>query len=125
MSLMIFPLGNFAGQRTTAGHAKTAFPGKSFFTSKRLIAALRPGEDFGAVIGREHDDRVIGDSEFVQLVEQSADHIIQFHHAVREDAVTRLVFPLFTLANPDMIPRGVVPQEKRFPGFVRLVDERQ
>ena len=49
---------------------------------------------------------------------QFADNIIKFHHAVREDSVARLVLPFVALADPNMIASRVVPQEKRFSGFV-------
>jgi hypothetical protein len=42
------------------------------FSPERGRTAVGPGQDLGAVVGRVHDDRVLGDPQLVEEVEQLA-----------------------------------------------------
>ena len=70
------------GQRMTMGTRKAPSQLVSFSPRNGVAAAVRPGQYFGPVVGREDDDGVVGNAEVVELLEQLADIAVQFHHAV-------------------------------------------
>ena len=83
-----------AGPTHQLRDAEAALRGQAFFTLEGMIAALRPGELLGAVVRGPDDDGVVGDLQFVELVEQYTRHIVELGHAVGENAVTRLALVL-------------------------------
>jgi hypothetical protein len=77
------------------------------------------------VVGAVDDDRVVGDTQFVQLVEQCADDFVVVYHRV---VVGRLPAPGLAEAlglgmGAKVHVRGVEPQEERRVGFVLGLDE--
>jgi hypothetical protein len=52
-----------------ARHAPAAFPVGVLLAAERARPAVRPARLLGAVVGREDDHRVVGQAQFVQLVE--------------------------------------------------------
>jgi len=48
------------------------------------------GRDFGAVIGRVKNNRVVGDAKIIQLLEELANHAVVLHHPVGMDAFASL-----------------------------------
>ena len=50
-----------------------------------------------------------------KLVEQYADAVVKFHHAVCIHAITGLALVLFTQVCPDMHTSGIVPDKEGFP----------
>ena len=73
MSLTIVPGLMTPGQRISARHAERAFPVGRLLALERRRAAVGPGHDLGAVVGRVDDDGVVGDAEVVELLQQLAD----------------------------------------------------
>ena len=73
-------------------HAEGAFPVSRLLALERRGAAIGPGEDFGAVVGGVNDDRVVGDAEVVELLEQLADVTVVLDHAVGIEAQAGLAF---------------------------------
>ena len=71
-------------------HAIAAFPVGVLLALERRCAAIGPGECLGAVIGGVNDDRVVGDAEVVELLQDLPDLSVVLHHAVRIDAETGL-----------------------------------
>jgi hypothetical protein len=45
-------------------------------------AAIRPREDFRAIIGGPQHDGVVGDAEVVELLEKLTNHTVHLDHAV-------------------------------------------
>ena len=84
---------------------------------ERRHAAVRPGEDLGAVVGREDDDRVVGLADVVKLFEQFADVVIYLRHAGFFQAIVRLVVLIDLYFSgqvcQDVHARRVVPYEER------------
>ena len=70
------------GQRMKHGHAPAAFPVRVLLAAERRSRAVRPGVVLGTVVGRVHDDRVVGDPQLVELVEHHADLLVVHDHAV-------------------------------------------
>ena len=64
------------GQRSERRNAPAAFPVGVFHHAERRVGAVRPGVVLGAVVGGIHDDGVVGDAEFIELVEQFADLLV-------------------------------------------------
>ena len=83
---MIVPGLMTPGQRMTAGHAVAAFPLRVLLAAEHRGAAVGPAQGFGAVVGGIHDDGVVLDAQFLELVEQLADHAVVLDHAVGIDA---------------------------------------
>ena len=48
---------------------------------ERRLTAIRPGEDFRAVVGSEHDDRVIVLADVLELLHHKADVVVQLGHS--------------------------------------------
>ena len=67
-------------------HAEAAFPGRALLAVERRRAAVRPGPGLGAVVGAVDHDGVVGDAEIIELLEQAADHVVVFDHAVGVEA---------------------------------------
>ena len=112
-----------AGPTGEGGHAHTALPGRALLAVERGVAAVGPRHDLSAVIGREQDDRVVGDAEVVQLLQQPPDDVVELHHAVGVEAVAALVFPLRREARKHVHAGAVVPDEERLPGLDRPLHE--
>ena len=102
-----------AGPADHRRHAVAAFPVGVLLAAERRGAAVGPGERLGAVVGRVHDDRVVGDAELVELGQQLADHAVVLDHAVGVDAEPGLALGLRLEVGPDVHPGRVVPDEER------------
>ncbi len=81
--------------------------------------------DLGAVVGGVHDDGVVGDAQFLELLEQLADHGVVLDHAVGVNAEAGLALALWLEVRPDVHAGGVPPDEERLAVLVRLVHEVQ
>ena len=82
-----------AGPAHDARHAPAAFPVGVLLAAERRRAAVRPRQHFGAVVGGEDDDGVVGDAEVVELLEKLADVAVEFDHAVGIEADARSCRP--------------------------------
>ena len=75
-----------AGPADGARHAVAAFPVAVLLAAEGRRAAVGPGELLRAVVGGIHDDGVVFEAEFLELVEQLADVRVVLDHAVGIDA---------------------------------------
>ena len=96
-----------------ARHAVAALPVGVLLALERRRAAIGPGEDLGAVVGGPDDDGVVGDAEVVELLQQLADHAVEFDHAIGVDAQAGLAFRLRLEMRVDVHARRVEPAEER------------
>src|SRR6266403_2117334 len=60
-----------AGPPRQHGHAEAALEGRALLAPERVIPAIRPGEDLGAIVAREDHDGVVGNAEIVQVLSSS------------------------------------------------------
>ncbi len=105
--------------------AERAFPVRVLLAAERRHCAVRPRVHVWAVVGRVHDERVVGDAELVEQVEHLSDIFIVIDHRV---VVPRL--PLAGLADAlrlgvreKMHVRRVEPDEERLARLVLAADE--
>ena len=63
------------------GDTIAAFVGFALLALERRHAAVGKGDGFGAVVGREYDDRIVELSHVFELLEDIADVVIQLLHA--------------------------------------------
>ena len=71
-----------AGPADHRRHAEGAFPVGVLLAAERRRRRVRPGELVRAVVGRVDDDRVVGDPEVVERLQQLADVAVVLDHAV-------------------------------------------
>src|SRR5208283_4064818 len=71
-----------------AWHAPASFPVSVLLTAERRDTTIRPSHFFGAVVGGVHDDRVICDTQLIDLVKKLSYHSVMLNHAVRFKAKT-------------------------------------
>ena len=95
--------------------------------SERRLTAIGPGEDFGAVVGGEHDDGVLVLADVLQLLHHEADIIVQLRHAGFFFRPSILCVPhrliLRREVRDDVHAGRVKPDEERLVVFLGLVDE--
>ena len=65
------------------GHTEGALPVRVLLAAERCHRPVRPGVHVRAVVGRVDHDRVVGDPEIVELLEQRPDCRVVLDHAVR------------------------------------------
>lgn len=80
-----------------------------------MAIAVRPGEQLCPVVAREHDNRIVGNPEFVKLVKQFAHLRVELQHRVGERAVAALVLPFGREMGPDMTAVLVLQQRDHCP----------
>src|SRR5262249_15321056 len=99
-----------------ARYAETAFEGGPLLTLERRVAAVGPGEGFGAVVGGENDNGVVRLAHFFQVLEERADGIVELSHTCLFQTVVGLAVlqrpVLGREEGPDVHARGVVPEEE-------------
>jgi hypothetical protein len=71
-----------------------------------------PSERLRAVVGRIHDDGVVGDAKLIKLVEQLAYMTVMFDHSVGIDSQTGDTLGLRLQVGKDMHSGRVPPQEE-------------
>ena len=101
-----------AGPADGAGHAVAAFPVTGLLVAEGRRAAVGPGEFLRAVVGGIHDDGVVLEAEFLELVEELADVVVVLDHAVGIDAETGLAFAHCGLRCVQMCMRVAFHQRK-------------
>ena len=112
-----------AGPADDHRDAEAALPVGRLLAAERGRAAVRPGHHLGAVVGRVQDDRVVGDAELVELVEELPDVAVVLDHPVRVDAQAGDALRLGLQVGEDVHPGRVPPHEERLVVRVRPVDE--
>ncbi|MNV45852.1 hypothetical protein D3C71_1376610 [compost metagenome] len=58
-----------------------------------MVAAVRPTEYFSAVVAGEQHDRVVGDTQSVELLQQFTNNPVQFSHRIGKEAKAGAVLP--------------------------------
>ena len=102
-----------------------AFPVGVLLVAERGHAGVGPAVHVGPVVGGVHDDRVLGDTQLVEQIQQAADRVVVIQHRV---VVARLPAPgaahaLWLGVGAEMHVRGVEPYEERSFGVVLALDE--
>jgi hypothetical protein len=106
-----------------ARHAPAAFEVGVLLAAERCRSAVGPAHHLGTVVGRVHDDGVVGDAQLVELVEQLADVPIVLHHAIGIDPQTGLALRFLLQVREDVHAGRVPPDEERLAVRVGLLDE--
>ena len=106
-----------------AGHAVTALERRVLLAAEHRRAAIGPGEHLRTVVGRVHDDGVVVEAQFLELVEHLADLAIMLDHAIGIDAETGLACNAFLQVREDVHLGGVPPQEERLVGLLGALHE--
>ena len=94
-------------------HAVGALPVAVLLGAERRDRGVRPGVVVRAVVGRVHDDRVVGDAELVELVEDHADVAVVLDHAVVVLALAADAAQLILDVGAEVHARRVPPEEER------------
>ena len=81
MPFSTLPAGTLPGQRIIAGARKPPSMTVPLLPRERRLSAVRPGEDFGAVVGGEDDDGVVVDAHVLELLHHRADDVVELRHA--------------------------------------------
>ena len=84
-----------AGPADESRHAIGAFPVRVLLAAERRGAGVRPGVVVRAVVGRVHDDGVVGDAEIVEQLQQFADVHVVLDHAVVYSSPLGPEMPMF------------------------------
>ena len=109
-----------AGPTDGAGHTVAAFPVFVLLAAEGRGAAVGPAKLLRAVVGGIHDDGVVLEAEFFELVEELADHAVVFDHAVGVGAEAGLACILLLEVGEDMHAGGVPPEEEGLVGLLRF-----
>ena len=82
ISLILVPGFQNAGPANQTRYSESAFPGGSFFTMKGCGSTVGPADHLSSVIGAVDHDGVVGDAEFVQLVEEHSNVFVVLNHTI-------------------------------------------
>ena len=106
-------------------HAEGAFPVGVLLAAERRHAAVGPGVHVRPVVGRVHDEGVVGDAELVEIVEHLADILVVIDHRVVIGRLpaARLAEALRLGVGEQVHVGGVEPHEERLAGVVLALDE--
>src|SRR5215212_6378222 len=96
-----------------AWYAPSTLPVGVLLAPERRVCAVRPRVVLRSVIGRVHDNGVVGDSQLFELVEDHPDLLVMDDHAIAIRVLSALTEVLFCDMGPEMHSRRVVPKEKR------------
>src|SRR5215211_6792700 len=96
-----------------AWYAPSALPVGILLAPERRVCAIRPSVVLRSVVGRVHDNGVVGDSQFVELVEYHPDLLVMDDHAIAIRVLSALAEVLFCDMGPEVHSRRIVPKEKR------------
>ncbi len=105
------------GQRRNAGTRQAPSQLVSFWLRNGVLARIGPGVVLRAVVGGIHDDGVIGDAQFIELVEHLADLLVVGDHPIAVIVLPALSAVLVGEVGPEVHRSRVVPEEE---GLVRL-----
>src|SRR3954464_15965592 len=96
-----------------AWYAPSTLPVGVLLAPERCVCAVRPSVVLRPVVGRVHDNGVVGDSQFFELVEYHPDLLVMDDHAIAIRVLSALTEVLFCDMGPKMHSRRVIPQEER------------
>ncbi len=121
--------GDFARPANHRRGTETAFVGRALLAFERRVAAVRPGEGLGAVIGGEKNDGAVVLAHVIKLLQDQADVVIELGHAGFLDgpAVLRVSHFLVLVREmgDDVHPGRIDPAEERLAVRFGLVNELQ
>ena len=125
ISFETVPAAILPGPADHLGNAERALPVRVLLATERGHAGVRPRVHVRPVVGRVDDDRVLGDPELVELVEQLADDLVVVDHRVVVGRLPAagLAEALRLRVRAEVHVRGVEPDEERRPGGGLAVDE--
>ena len=106
-------------------NAPATFPVGVLLAPEGRDARVRPGVVVDAVVGRVHDDGVLGDAELVDPVEHLPDELVVGDHHVVVVALAALALVLRGAVGPEVHGGGVVPEEERLLGLGRVGHEAE
>ena len=112
-----------AGPLDHRRYAVAAFPVGVLLATEHGGAAIGPGEGFGPVVGRIHDDGVVIQAKFLEFGQHLSDMPVMLDHAIGINAQTGLAFRLFLQAREDVHAGGVPPHEERLVCFLCSLHE--
>ncbi len=120
---------DLAGPAQDARHAEAAFDDRPFALRERRRSAIGPGEEFGAVVGGEHDDGIVVLAHIFELLQHQSDVVIELGHAgfLFRPAILRVArrIPLIREVGHDVHARRVQPAEERLAVRLGLFNELQ
>src|SRR4051812_22314404 len=90
-----------------AWYAPSTLPVGVLLAAERRVCAVRPSIVFRPVVGRIHDNGVVGDPQFVELVEYHPDLLIMDDHAIAIRVLSALAEVLFCDMGPEVHSRRV------------------
>src|SRR3954466_14628099 len=96
-----------------AWHAPSTLTVGVLLAPERRVCAVRPSVVLRPVVGRVHDNSVVGDSQFFELVEYHPDLLVMDDHAIAIWVLSALAEVLFCDMGPKVHSRRVIPKEKR------------
>ena len=119
--------GDLAGPADQLGDAEGAFPVGVLLAAERGHRAVGPGVHVRAVVGAVDDDRVLGEPELVEQVEELPDDLVVVDHRVVVGGLPAPGLPdaLRLRVRAQVHVRGVHPHEERRLGVVLAADEVQ
>src|SRR5271166_759767 len=129
--------GNIVNRGSGLDHARPAnderdtvstLPARVLLATEGSGSAVGPAHGFGAVVGGEDDDGVVGNTEVIELLQDYANVVVELGHAGAIKALLidhGLVF--WRQVRPDVHAGGVVPDEEwlaRLDGAVHVIERR-
>src|SRR4051812_45219349 len=96
-----------------AWHTPSALPVGVLLAPERCVCTVGPSVVLRSVVGGVHDDSVIGDAQFFELVEYHPDLLVVDDHAIAIRVLSALAEVLFCDMGPKVHSRRVIPKEKR------------
>ncbi len=67
--------------------SEATLPCRAFFPSEHRLCSVRPQSQFRSVVRRVEHYRVLGYSQFIQLIQQLTNMSVMFQHPVRMDTL--------------------------------------
>src|SRR5262245_53860107 len=83
---------NVSGPFDQTGNPHAALPSTAFFAPEWSVATVRPKQQFVAVVCAVNDNRVVGDTQVVELLENRADVLVVLNHPGANDVFLRAAF---------------------------------
>src|SRR5262249_5594807 len=120
-----------SGPSNQARNAHSTFPGAALFSAERRVASVGPEQEFVGVVGGVTSNRVVGDAEVIELLQDGADMLVVLNHAgahhifLSATFIHRHLHILWIWVRPNVNRRRIEPDEERFVAFAVLVHPRQ
>src|SRR5439155_24761878 len=112
---------DLAGPAHERRNAPGALPVRVLAAAEQRVAAIGPCVVLGTIVGGVHDDGIVGDAQFVKLVEHLTDLLIVRYHAIAVIVLSAFSTVLVCEMSSEMHSRRVVPEEEWFVLFDLLL----